>query len=276
MKQILYNAIQHMPAPLPAMLQDSFRYVRYEQVRRKYRSHRQILSHLESPGEIGQGPFQGMRYVSSATHFASLTKLVGTYEIEVYPAIEEICAAGCDRIIDIGTAEGYYAIGLAIRNPGVPIIGFEMDPSVRYYLRRNARLNGVSDRIKLRGRCDLDSLSQVLDGSRLPAVICDCEGAEDSLLRPDKIETLRRAFVLVETHDGLTTDAGVLEGIVDRLKERFSPTHQVEIIKYRDRKSDDLPAGNRLSPEEATEAMDEGRPWAEWIFMSPRFKPDVD
>jgi hypothetical protein len=211
-----------------------------------------------------------MRYISSATHFASLTKLVGTYEIEVYPAIEAICAARCDRIIDIGTAEGYYAIGLAIRNPGVPIIGFEMDPSVRYYLRRHARLNGVSNRIELRGHCDLDSLSQALEGSRLPAVICDCEGAEDILLRPDKIEPLRRAFVLVETHDGLTTDAGVLEGIVDRLNERFSPTHQVEVINSRGRKSDDLPAGNRLSTEEAAEAMDEGRPWAQWVFMRPR------
>jgi hypothetical protein len=211
-----------------------------------------------------------MNYISSAFCSEILPKVLGTYELEVIPAIEEICRAGCDRIVDIGAAEGYYAVGLALRNPDATVVGFEMNPSARYYLRRLARRNGAADRIEVRGRCNPDSLTYAMEEARKPAVVCDCEGAEDSLLDPARIKPLRRSLVLVETHDGLLTDAGVLEGITDRLRERFEPTHDVEIIASRDRNTDDLPKAIHLSPDEAAEAMNEGRPRAKWMFLTPR------
>jgi len=270
MKRLLRQAIERMPAPLPIVLGDAFRYLRYPQVRRRRQARGRILGRLQSPGRIAQGPFRGMRYISSAYHSEVLPKLVGTYERELGPAIEAICRAGCDRIVDIGVAEGYYAVGMALRNDRAAVVGFERNPSARYYSRRLAARNGVSDRLRLLGNCDPDALNNALEGARRPAVICDCEGAEDLLLRPDRIEPLRRAFVLVETHDGLETEAGVLEGITDRLCERFGPTHAIEAIASRERSRDDLPPDTILSPEEAAEAMDEGRPWAQWLFMSPK------
>jgi hypothetical protein len=273
MKRLLRQAVERMPAPLPIVLGDAFRYLRYPQVRRRRKARGRILGRLESPGQIAQGPFRGMRYLSSAYHSEVLPKLIGTYEREIGPAIEAICRAGCDRIVDIGVAEGYYAVGMALRNSRAAIVGFERNPSARYYSRRLAARNGVSERVRLLGNCDPDSLSIALEGARRPAVICDCEGAEDFLLRPDRIEPLRRAFVLVETHDGLETESGILEGIADRLRERFGPTHTIEVIASRDRTRDDLPPGSSLSPEEAAEAMDEGRPWAQWLFMSPIAEP---
>src|SRR5206468_6903171 len=102
-----------------------------------------------------------------------LPKLVGTYECELIPAIEAICQAGCDRIVDIGAAEGYYAVGMAMRNPRAEIVSFEMNPSARYYLRRLAQRNGVSDRVTIQGECVVDSLRSSLAGARRPAVICD-------------------------------------------------------------------------------------------------------
>src|SRR5262249_23172345 len=151
------------------------------------------------------------------------------------------------------------------------IVGFESNPSARYYLRRLARRNSVSDRVAIRGECTVDSLRAELTNSRRPAVICDCEGAEDALLDPDRIEALRRAVILVETHDGLETDGQVLEGISRRLRERFEPTHDIEIIVSRPRSRDELPqACAALSDDEAAEAMNEGRPWAQWLFLEPK------
>ncbi len=269
-KRTVLQGIERMPAPLPVLIQDSFRYLRYGEVRRRRKAHGQILGRLGSAGQIAQGPFRGMCYISSAFCSEILPKIVGTYELEVSPAIEAICCAGCDRIVDIGAAEGYYAVGLAMRNPSTRVIAFEMNPSARYYLRKLARRNGVAERIDVRGRCEPDSLARALHGARKPAVVCDCEGAEDFLLCPDQVEPLRGSFVLVETHDGLSTDAGVLAGITDRLRERFEPTHEIEVISSRDRREDDLPTGLDLSPDEADEAMDEGRPWAQWLFLRPR------
>jgi hypothetical protein len=199
-----------------------------------------------------------------------LPKLLGTYERELWPAIEAICGAGCERVVDVGAAEGYYAVGMAARNPEAEVIAFEASPSARYLLRRLARRNSVSDRLRVLGSCDTGSLERALDGVRRPAVICDCEGAEDSLLRPDRVGALRRALVLVETHDGMETEAGALEGITRRLRERFAPTHDVELIGSRARTHDDLPPGCRLSSDEAEEALTENRSRAQWLFMSPR------
>ena len=107
-----------MPAPLPVWIHGAFRYLRYPRVRRRRLTHRRILGRLDRPKQVSQGPFQGMRYLALAYCSEVLPKLVGTYECELIPGIEAICQAGCDRIVDIGAAEGYYAVGMALRNPG--------------------------------------------------------------------------------------------------------------------------------------------------------------
>ena len=267
---VLRGLIEGLPAPYPVLIQDAYRYARYASVRRRRAVHAEILGRLESAEMIAQGPFRGMKYLSAAFCSELIPKLVGTYGRELNAAIETICLAGCDRIIDIGAAEGYYAVGLALRNPQARIIGFELNASARFYFRKLARLNKALDRIEIRGLCDLDSLTSALDGAQKPAIVCDCEGAEDLLLDPDRVEALRRSFVLVETHDGLEVNGVPLEGITERLRERFSPTHDVEVIASTVRTESNLPSGTQLTPEQATEAMNEGRPWAQWMFMKPK------
>jgi hypothetical protein len=271
MMQVLRQGIACLPAPFPLWIQGAFRHLRYPRLRRRHRTHRRILSHLDRTIRVSQGPFRGMYYVDLAYGSAVLPKLVGTYEAELIPVIEAICRSGCDRIVDIGAAEGYYAVGMALRNPAAEIVGFEMNPSARFYLRRLARRNGVSDRIAIRDECTVDSLGSALTNSRRPAVICDCEGAEDTLLDPDRIAALRHALILVETHDGLETDGQVLEGITWRLQERFEPTHDIEIIVSGPRSREELPENcATLTDDEAAQAMDEGRPWAQWLFLEPK------
>jgi hypothetical protein len=270
MKQLLRQGIELIPAPLPVWIQGTIRYLRYPRVRRRRRIHRRILDRLGSPGRVSQGPFQGMRYVGLAYCSEILPKIIGTYESELVPAIETICQARCDRIVDVGAAEGYYAVGMALCNPNAEIVAFEINSSARHYLRQLARRNGVSERITIRGECAADSLGGALAGAERPAVICDCEGAEMRLLDPDRVEALRRALILVETHDGLETDGGVLEGITSSLQSRFALTHEIEVIASRARKREDLPRGCvALDDTDVHEAMNEGRPWAKWLFLQP-------
>jgi hypothetical protein len=270
MIQALRHRIERLPPPLPVWIAGWYRLLRYPQVRRSRAARRRVLRRLGRPVRVAQGPFRGLRYITTAHHSALLPKVLGTYECELGPAIEAICRAGCARIIDIGAAEGYYAVGMAARNPNAEVVAFETNPSARYYLRLLARRNSVADRVRVLGGCDLDALDRALAGGHRSAVICDCEGAEDVLLRPDRIEPLRRALVLVETHDGLETEAGILEGITRRLRERFAPTHAVRLIASRARSHDDLPPGSRLSRADAEEALTENRGRAQWLFMTPR------
>lgn len=264
MKQMIRRCVESLPAPLPVLTQDALRLVRYPKIRRERRLRQQILQKTGWSGAVAQGPFQGMQYYPRSYGSTILPKLMGTYEREIMPEVEAIVASGADRIIDVGAAEGYYAVGLCLRTPTTRLVAFEMNASARYYLKRLARLNGVEARITLRGECTPGSLQEALEGSARPVVLCDCEGAEDLLLDPDRVPGLRGAMVLVETHDAMVA------GVTDRLRERFAATHDVRLVCSKPRKPADLPEVCRdLTTEEAFEAMDEYRRHATWLFMTP-------
>src|SRR6478672_5253661 len=87
------------------------------------------------------GPFKGMRYIDETVWGSITPKWVGTYELELADIIETIVRHGYTRVLNIGCAEGYYAIGLALRDPSVNVFAFDTDPLSRMQARRLARLN---------------------------------------------------------------------------------------------------------------------------------------
>src|SRR5687767_8100107 len=59
---------------------------------------------------IWNGPFKGMEYVDAQTEGALIPRLLGTYECELHPHLERLAGEGLDCVIDVGCAEGYYAV----------------------------------------------------------------------------------------------------------------------------------------------------------------------
>jgi FkbM family methyltransferase len=53
--------------------------------------------------------------------------------------------------VDIGAAEGYYAVGLARSKPDARIVCFEAHKPAHYLLKHLATLNGLQNRIELQG-----------------------------------------------------------------------------------------------------------------------------
>jgi hypothetical protein len=210
-----------------------------------------------------------MLYVEDSVGSAYLPKLLGIYERETAGCIESICRQAPDVIVDVGAAEGYFAVGLARRNPQAEVIAFEMDAAGRESLRRTAHSNGVLDRIRIRGRCEPGELASVLDGAGRPAVICDVEGYELSLLDPATVPALVRASILAEVHEF------VVPGIGAQLLARFAGTHRVEQIWAAPRTREDFPwrtAATALLPRSYLDwAVSEWRPpGMSWLWMEPR------
>jgi tRNA G46 methylase TrmB len=117
-----------------------------------------------------------MRYIDGAVRATHLPKLLGTYERELNHYIEGACALNFPLIVDIGAAEGYYAVGMALRNPKARMIAFEMDTKARAALAEKLRLNHVGNRVEIRGKCEPEDLERALMGESRPFVICDAEG----------------------------------------------------------------------------------------------------
>src|SRR5947209_6694984 len=89
-------------------------------------------------GCVNDGPFAGTRYIHGAVGSAYVPKLLGIYERELNARIEHACALKFPLIVDIGAAEGYYAIGLARRNPQARVLAFEMEAKGQSALKHMA------------------------------------------------------------------------------------------------------------------------------------------
>ena len=169
--------------------------------------------------KIMQGPFAGMNYLASATEGAITARLIGTYESELHPHIDAFVKQDIDCVIDVGCAEGYYAVGLARLMPGVTVHAFDIQEKARLACAELAAKNGVTDRVIIGERFEPDGFEAFKD--RRCLVLVDIEGAEDDLLRPDLSPALAGMDLIVETHDVYR------RGVLDRLVERFGPTHDI-------------------------------------------------
>jgi hypothetical protein len=173
--------------------------------------------------KVLSGPFEGMLFPLSTSEGAHAPRLVGSYERVLAPVIEEIIAGGYARIIDVGSAEGYYAVGLARRMSTARIIASDTNPVAQAKCAELAEMNGVRERIEITGAYAHEDFNTCTE--RRTAIICDIEGAEDVLLDPDKAPGLRHADILVETHERLAP------GVSTRLTERFAKTHDIKRIE---------------------------------------------
>lgn len=216
------------------------------------------------------GPFKGMRYYPVSTGGEFLPKVTGTYERELHEAIEDLCQTPFDQVVDIGAAEGYYAVGLALRLRNAQVYCFDGNPGSHWLLRRNARLNDVSDRVFPGHWCSHETLSRVLRKASQSLLICDCEGGEEELLCPRRVPELLRTTMIVEIHD--FPAPGRRSTL---LHERFSKTHCIATAVAVARSREDLPLNLDLSEQEVQDATYEGRPLGmQWFVMVPRMNSE--
>lgn len=215
-------------------------------------------------GRVLAGPFKGMRYVTQS-HCSQLgPKLLGSYERELASLLDQVGRIAPDRIVDAGAAEGYYAVGLLVRFPGARIMAFEAEQAARAELAALARLNGVEDRLEVRGFCDVAALEAALAGATRPLVIMDIEGGEAQVLDPRAVPSLARAWVLVELHPHF------VEGLERMLRDRFLATHRVHYIAARDRRRAELPDVPPLGARDLLAAAWEARPDGQgWYWLEP-------
>lgn len=217
---------------------------------------------------VHAGPFAGMRYVDKAWGSAYVPKLLGTYESELYPVIEEVAADDYDTLIDIGVAEGYFAVGLAIRS-SARVIGYECNDRARSLAEGLAKKNGVQENVDLRGDCTPAELESTLAECRRPFLLCDVDGYETTLLDPQQTPSLRKTAMLVELHEFARP------GVTAEFFRRFGESHQIELIWQSPRTAQDFPLENRwmraFPKRDLRNMVDELRPCEQsWMWLTPK------
>lgn len=193
----------------------------------KYRSVLVSNAIAKQSGKIVRnGPFKGMEFLAAATEGCTAPKLLGCYESELHPHIKGAIRRGYDRVINIGAAEGYYAVGMALRLPEAEIRAYDTDEKAQAACRKLAERNGVAGRVKTGGEfrgADFDALAE--EGGRT-LVLCDIEGAERDLLDPERFPGLKRLDIVVELHDAL--DRGISKAVT----ARFMDSHETVVVPH--------------------------------------------
>jgi hypothetical protein len=218
------------------------------------------------------GPFRGMRIeLSPLSSRHLLGYILGSQELELRDAIARIVARGYRTILNIGAADGYYAVGLAVRSPQARVEAFEALPELHPLIAQTAAANGVADRIAINGTCTPPLLRARLDAAEGPTLILmDIEGGEVELLDPLATPHLARADILVETHDAFVADA------TETLARRFRETHEIACYTARPREFGDFPADflprlRRWFPRLAVESMNERRTGLQrWLLLTAK------
>lgn len=221
-----------------------------------------------SGGVVLGGPFAGMRLADrSGRGDGDLApKLLGTYEQELHDAIRACRTRRYDAVIDVGCAEGYYAVGLALLFPETPVFAFDTDAVARDIAARNAAFNGCGERIAIGGLCDPVVLGGLYRDRPRSLVLCDCEGYETILFGDAAVNAAgRRADLLIECHD--QWDATITPALYARL----SSSHEIVRIDQAGRDPHGFACLASLSEWDRWRAVWERRgPAQHWLFCRSR------
>lgn len=177
---------------------------------------------------VASGPFAGMKLPdrSSWADGDVGPKLLGTYEEELHESLLHLKSRPYGALVNVGCAEGYYAVGLARLFDGQCVYAFDSESNAQQICRAAAELNSVSGRVIVGGHCTTETLDSLM--RKYGSVLCviDCEGYELDLLTAPLIEQIgSRSDFIVECHDWFKP------GLTEELRNRFRNTHDVRVIK---------------------------------------------
>ena len=190
----------------------------------KWRSILITNTYIENEGlKVFQGPFKGMKFLRQSSEGCHVAKLLGTYEQPLHKYLEKIISINYKLIINVGSAEGYYAVGFAMRSKGSKVLSFDINQEAQKACKELAIDNDVEDAIQIGSEFHPSILKDYKHTKSL--LICDVEGEEKKLLDLDNYSEFSEIDLLVESHECL------VPGITEELINRFSRSHEISLIQ---------------------------------------------
>ena len=213
-----FNAILNSNADETAQLNNALRLLS------KWRSVLIQNTFIKHQGTVVmQGPLSGMDFLSESAEGCHIAKLLGCYEQPLQPFIEQAIANAYPIILNIGCAEGYYAVGMARRMPDSHVLAHDLNPKAQQVCAELASKNHVSARVSVGGLFTPENFAAYEGTSTL--VMCDIEGAERELLNPLEAPALKGMDIIVESHECL------ISGVTQLLIDRFKETHNITLVQ---------------------------------------------
>jgi hypothetical protein len=188
-------------------------------------------------GRVSFGLFSGLR-LNRDTWWGQSdlgAQCLGLYEKEI---LNLISAHGPFKtFLDIGAADGYYAVGLLHAKMAKKAICFEISEDGQRAIERNWRLNGKPGKLEVYGEADGHSISSIAEKlCENTLVLIDVEGFEFQLLSPELIAILGQCNVVLEIHNWIEGFAEKYPVLLRNLDKYFDIT----VIAQSDRNTQNI------------------------------------
>jgi hypothetical protein len=218
------------------------------------------------------GPFAGMQLHDLQTWGGGQDvgpQLLGIYEQELHATLLGFVARRPTTVVNVGCAEGYYAVGLARMLPDSRVYAFDIDPRAQDVCRANAILNGVAHRVEVEGACSSARLGEIAARDADILAVVDCEGHEKLLMTDENtIAALMHANVVIETHGFIDRD------ILPALTRAFTSSHRLSVIYPGARNPHAFPFLDQYSDADKWLLVCENRPERQsWLICERHLEP---
>jgi hypothetical protein len=217
---------------------------------------------------VQSGPFTGIRLAQRAMRGDGdlCAKLLGSYEKELHSVIMRATQRTYDAIVNIGSGDGFYAIGLAKLFGDIPVYAYDHGEMARGITAENSILNGLSHRIQTGVLLDTEGLIEIaLVYGRL-LVFSDIEGDEKEILGDERVaRALDSCDLIIETYDSRD------RMITPAIWEKYGQSHKIEVIHHEGRDPNATVFLGNIAEIERWQALCEYREATQhWLFCSSR------
>lgn len=218
--------------------------------------HQTILE--KSKSKVMSGAFSGMFLDTSAVSWGDgdiSKKLLGIYEEELNDIIEKFVGSNPNRIVNLGCAEGYYAVGMKIRCPNAQVFAVDISDKALNCTLINANLNNISLNLK----------KQPPNPNTRDLWIIDIEGGEFQML--DNPEVWKGVDIIVEMHEWTN------RYMRDIFKSKFEQSHKITMINQGSRNPNKFEFLRHFSDHDRWLLMSENRPeMMTWMIFESKMK----
>jgi len=189
--------------------------------RRRKQLSREVDTMFE--GTIAYGPFKGQKLAQGIQWGKRdrASMILGMYEQEVIESLASL-PRRFRSFIDLGAADGYYGIGVLVKDWFDNAHCFEVSPRARGVIDETAGLNHVEDRMAIHGTATSDFHKEIPQADiRDCVVFIDIEGGEFDLCTQSFFRLFRNSVIFIEVHDLFYPDGERRKQILKSGAEEF-------------------------------------------------------
>ena len=224
------------------------------------RKKNKVLNHLiKIHGyKVAHGIFKEMKLNKNIywSKYDLITHILGVYEEHILDQLVKFSNLNNKIFIDIGAADGYFAIGSAYSGLFKKIYAFEIQKNGREVLHENAKANNCDKNIIIKSEANFNSLKEIINTEKDAVILIDIEGDEFNLLNYETLKLLSNSNIIIELHPSLVTDGYKKEkDLINYAKSLFN----VSLIKRENYNPNLYEELDSFSDEERLIAFSEGR-----------------